>query len=392
MVSKNRKVSLYITSRIGKRWTYRPAPKKNPKNLTDGSSYVLFWYEGFTGKGLPGKRSLNVGNQLDAARIAKTRKEAELRMRIVEGQARPEPEPDTSSNTPTVKDAVDKFLEECQDRCGQDGYGFAKRSLIVYRRSLGYLREFGGGTPLIAMDEQFFKTYRRWLREHRNKFSDRSCHNILLTANTMARANGITAGKKVLAEMWFPPKPCDPYSAEELRMFFEVCTPQEALVYKFFVLSGCGEQEVANTEIRDLDFAKNVLHISPKPERGFRLKSKKGNAALGRKVPLPSAFMRQLQGHCKGKSTHDLVFPNSRGCVEGHFLRKCQRVAKRAGLTGMELHRFRKTFATQMHEGGASVRQVQSWLGHTDLDTTLIYLGVQDSADESRASCINASR
>ncbi|PSH03033.1 MAG: hypothetical protein CXZ00_14425 [Acidobacteria bacterium] len=354
-MTKNRRISLYIYCKVGGSWKYRKAPERL-KDLTDGSSYVLMWYQGEDANGKPRKRTLNVGKLVDLAKIEIAKKKAELLNRIVDGKEPPEPEQlivaGPQKVVHTVKDAIEKFLGECQDRCGQDGYGFAKRSLIVYRRSLAYLREFGGETPLVSLDEQFFKTYRRWLREHPKKISDRSCHNILLTANTMARTNGITAGKKVLAEMSFPPKPCHPYSAEELRMFFAVCSPHEALVYKFFLLSGGREQEVANTEIRDLHFGKNVLHISPKPERGFRLKSKKGSAALGRKVPLPSAFMLQLQEHCKGKKPHDLVFPNRQGGIEGHFLRECQSVAKRAGLTGFELHRFRKTFATQMHEGG----------------------------------------
>jgi integrase len=354
------------------------------------------WYEGEDANGKARKRSLNVGRLADVAKVELQRKKAELLTRIVEGKDTPEPEPDpepeSRPDAATVNDAIDKFLEECQDRCGQDGYGFAKRSLIVYRRSLGYLREFGGDIPLSGVDEAFFKKYRRWLREHPNQFSDRTCHNILLTANTLARANNNLTGKKVLAEMSFPPKECCPYTDEELRKFFEVCTLSEALIHKFFLLSGCREQEAANTEIRDLDFSKNVLHISPKPERGFRLKGKKGAAAHGRKVPIPASFMRQLEAICRGKGEHDLLFPNTEGRVEGHFLRKCQVIAKRAGLTGFELHRWRKSFATRLHESGVSVRKIQAYLGHTTLDVTLIYLGVSDAADEASQEQINNTK
>ena len=377
----NRSVSLYTTTKVGGRWTFRRAPKK-PQNLSEGS-FIIFWYEG--GK----KRSSNVGKQADAAKMAVVRKEAELRLRIVEGKPTTEPAPETPSGVTTINQAINRFIEECQDRCGNDGYGFAKRSLIVYRRSLGYLREFGGDKPLAAMDTQFFKDYRRWLRNHPNKFSDRTCHNIMLTANTMARSNDIIAGKKVLAEMSFPPKPCLPYTDDELQKFFAACTAEEELVFKFFLNSMGREQEVANTEVRDLDFGKNVLHISPKVDRGFRLKSKKGSAALGRKVPLPAVLMEKLKAHCKGKNLRDLVFPNRQGDVEGHFLRRAQAIGKLAAVQGIELHRFRKTGATMLHRERASVRQIQAWLGHSDLETTLIYLGVQDSADESCQAFVN---
>ena len=186
-MTKNRRVSLYIYSKVGGQWRYRKAPDR-PKNLNDNSSYVLMWYQGEDANGKFRKRTLNIGKSADVAKIEIAKKKAELLNRIVDGKDSPEPElvkigPDAPKPVYMVENAIEKFMGECQDRCGQDGYGFAKRSLIVYRRSLGYLREFGGGTPLIGVDEQFFKNYRRWLREHRNKFSDRSCHNILLTVN-----------------------------------------------------------------------------------------------------------------------------------------------------------------------------------------------------------------
>jgi integrase len=95
--------------------------------------------------------------------------------------------------------------------------------------------------------------------------------------------------------------------------------------------------------------------------------------------------------YCKGKGERDLLFPNTEGGVEGHFLRKGKIIAKRAGLKGFELHRWRKTFATLLHESRVSVRKIQSYLGHTKLDVTLIYLGVSDAADEASQEQINNS-
>jgi hypothetical protein len=52
---------------------------------------------------------------------------------------------------------------------------------------------------------------------------------------------------------------------------------------------------------------------------------------------------------------HDLVFPNGEGKPDGHFLRKLKAIAKKAGVEGAELHRFRKTYADTLHEEGVSV-------------------------------------
>ena len=400
-MTKNRRVSLYIYSKVGGSWKYRPAPER-PKNLPEGSSFVMMWYEG-EAEGKARKRLKNVGRVANVAQIEITKKKAELLNRIAEGKDTPEPvapEPIPAPEAPPQSSSVvgmkvAKFLENCQDRCGNDGYGFAKTSLSAYKNRLRILTEFGGAIPLADVDEEFFRLYRKFLREYKRKngqrLSDRSAHNAMQAACTMFAKNKIYSGKEILGEMHFAPKPCRPYTDEELTKFFTVCDEKESLLFKFFLFSGCRELEAAHTEVGDLNFATNVLHISPKPHRKFRLKGKKGNAALGRKVPLPAALMRQLEAHCKGKKPRDLLFPNGDGNVEYHYLRICQKIAKRAGLTGFELHRWRKTFATRSHEGGASVRKVQSWLGHTDLDTTLIYLGVQDSADESSQEFVNNS-
>ena len=81
------------------------------------------------------------------------------------------------------------------------------------------------------------------------------------------------------------------------------------------------------------------------------------------------------------------LFPNSQGGLEGHFLRKCKGVAELAGLDGstFTLHSWRRTWATRLHESGVSARTIQYRLGHSNLKTTLRYLGVigDDSVSEA---------
>jgi integrase len=49
-----------------------------------------------------------------------------------------------------------------------------------------------------------------------------------------------------------------------------------------------------------------------------------------------------------------------------------------AGRNRWSLHKFRRTFATMHHESGVSGRTLQAWLGHSNLETTLLYLKVAD--------------
>src|ERR1035437_5419391 len=71
-----------------------------------------------------------------------------------------------------------------------------------------------------------------------------------------------------------------------------------------------------------------------------------------------------------------LVFPTS-GCKpKFDFLDCLKAAARRAKLDAGEfyLHKFRATFATWHLWAGIDLRTVQSWLGHSDMESTLRYL------------------
>jgi hypothetical protein len=74
-MSKNRRVSLYYSTKVGGKWKYKKAPKR-PVNLTEGN-FVIFWYSGTR------KMYENVGKIADVAEVAVARKELELRQCIL---------------------------------------------------------------------------------------------------------------------------------------------------------------------------------------------------------------------------------------------------------------------------------------------------------------------
>ena len=58
------------------------------------------------------------------------------------------------------------------------------------------------------------------------------------------------------------------------------------------------------------------------------------------------------------------------------FLDCCKSIAKRAGLNedNFWLHKFRATFATWMLWEQVDLRTVQSYMGHSDIESTMRYL------------------
>ena len=334
------------------------------------------------------------GRDPAVAIAALRRKQAELAFLALGGAVEQDEGGAVKSSRVRLADAVRDYLEDCRDRQGKSGYGLAPKAVQAYEYRLSFLISFRPDAYLEELDPASLRAFRRHLREHADDLSDCSCYNVMQAVSTFLVKNNNGAAKPVLAEMSFPPTPVIPYSNEELKTFLTACDNAEALIFKFFLHSMAREREVAFTEVRDLLFDRNVLHISPKPDKAFRLKGKRsGQAKNGRKVALPAAYVAALRDFCQGKPQRMLLFPNARGGNEGHFHRRCQAIAKRAGLSSWEdfdLHRWRKTGATRHHESGVSVRKIQAWLGHESLEVTLDCLGVEDAADQQSQEQINS--
>ena len=55
------------------------------------------------------------------------------------------------------------------------------------------------------------------------------------------------------------------------------------------------------------------------------------------------------------------------------------RIGKRAGVSNVHPHRFRRTFATGLARRGMNIQEVQKLLGHSGVNTTMKYVNVSDS-------------
>lgn len=379
----NIKVSLYQSIKVAGKWTFRRAPLQRLRLLSEGGYYVRF-----------GNYMEAAGRDPAVAIAAVRRKQAELAFLALGGEVKQDESGLEQPKRVKLSDAIAEYLADCRDRQGKSGYGLAPKTVQAYQYRLSFLTSFRADAYLDEIDTGFIRAFRRYLREHPDDLGDRSCHNVMQAVSTFLNRHNNMAAKPILREMSFPPKPVVPYSDDELTKFFAACNQQERLVFKFFLHSMAREREVAFTELRDLLFERNVLHISPKPDKGFRLKGKRsGQAKNGRRVPLPAVFMATLREFCKGRASRGLLFPNAQSGIEGHFLRRCKVIAKRAGLPTWEqfdLHRWRKTGATRHHESGVSVRKIQAWLGHESLEVTLDYLGVEDAADQHSQEQVNS--
>ncbi len=135
----------------------------------------------------------------------------------------------------------------------------------------------------------------------------------------------------------------------------------------FFVLlhTGMRKGELINLEWKDIDFIRRMIKIQRKsfwvPKTGER------------EIPMSKRVEEIIR---KLSKTGNLVFTNNKGsAIEPNSLRKqLIDVAKKAGIPDLtEVHALRHTFASHLFMKGVDAPTVQKLMGHTKIDTTMIY-------------------
>jgi integrase len=236
---------------------------------------------------------------------------------------------------------------------------------------------------LVSADLLGFRDYLR-----SEDYAERTVYNYLMTTTTFLKKNGLYRIVGLLeAEDWpeIPRTEPEPYAEEEVRALLAVATEFQRLVIRFFVGTGCREQEVAHVEWPDINWVTKTIWIHAKPDYGWKPKT----AAGTRKIPLSDSLLADLKA-LQATSTNALVFPAKMGGVEGHFLRMFQDLGKIAGLSNVKCHRFRDTYITDKVREGVDLPTIRKWVGHEDLETLALYAQALRHDDERARAAANS--
>jgi integrase/recombinase XerD len=267
--------------------------------------------------------------------------------------------------TPThsLQEAIDSFLAEKKLHA-------AKSTYAGFCTALKYFRASCGKNTLESLTREDILAFHHYLRQQ--GLSDRTVYNKHRLLIAFLRAHGIDNLLRRGDQPVFVEEEPEVYDKKILDTFFAACSPEEWLIFQFFLCTGMREQEVTHTYIKDLDFESSTVRVSAKSDYNWRPKKNKG-----REIPIPSRLLEPLRQHVLSrKDDCPLLFPTS-GCKPHEdFWEVCQNVADRAGLDVemFWLHKFRATFATWALQGGVDLATVQHWMGHTDLASTMRYL------------------
>jgi integrase/recombinase XerD len=285
-------------------------------------------------------------------------------------QAPAPPRPQPKPTELTLDRAIDQYLELVKVK--------APKTQSEYGLTMKQFYACVGNRLLRDLRKEDLHKFVSLMREQGK--ADRTIHNRAQEVMTMLRHFEI---REVWVKVKYTEKIVRAYRPDELLKLFAAATPEEWLVFQFFLCTGCREAEVMNAQWSDVDLTDKIYTVTEHLPN-FRPKDSEE-----REIPIPDHLVDALKARAK---TSHLIFPNQHGNPDGHFLKKLKALAKRAGLKGeFILHKFRKTYATLQHRAGVDVRTISRRLGHSDLETTLLYLEAEGARSEKSREQVNAT-
>ncbi len=375
---------------LGQTWKFVPVVEKNGKILRDHvwvcgrdehhpeGSYYLEWYEAGN------RRRLSVG-KFDAALDAARRKALEIQA-VRAGIVPAPPSHAAAEERLTLGAAVDSYLEFIE-------HHRSPRTYLTYRYTLDNLLRASYAKRYVDQVER--EDILKFMTDcYKGGLGSRTVYDKLVVALQFFKRHGRI--KLIGPSDWpeYVEKIRAIYEPEEIGALLCHALHDEAIFIKFMVASGFRDREERFLTWRDIDLRNCVARVTAKPSWGFKPKNWEE-----RVVPLPSSMMEQLREMKERRSAHpaDLVFPNSKGNPDSANDLIVKRVAQRAGLNCGQcitkhgnkcaegphcqhffLHKFRHTFATEHLRHGIDIRTLQTWMGHRDIKSTMVYLkGVQ---------------
>lgn len=388
--AKRVKILKYV--KVGDSWRFANVVERNGKIVRDyvlvsgkeehhpEGTYYIEWYE------LESQRRRqavpNFADLLDAAR-RKAIEVAALRAGVIRAESKPN---DSAEGHVAIGEAIDTYLDFVK-------HNRAPRTYLTYRYTLDtLLRRSYTKTNVSQVHRDDILKFMTDC--YKLDLGGRTVYDKLVVVLQMFKQYGVT--KLLRPSDWpdYVEKIRPIYEAEEIQSLFTHADEDESIFIGFLLGSGFRDQEAQHVTFRDLDFRNSVVRVTAKPAWGFKPKNHEE-----RIVPLPTPLIEDLRTLKRRRDAQpaDLVFPNSKGNPDTENDMIVKRVAERAKLncgqcisrhgnrcsqgphcSHYTLHKFRHTFATEHLRHGVDIRTLQTWLGHRDIKSTMVYLkGVQ---------------
>jgi integrase len=159
-------------------------------------------------------------------------------------------------------------------------------------------------------------------------------------------------------------------STKECQKLLDACPDSLRPIYFTFLNTGMRKAELENLEWSDVDFRRRKIRIRRKEE----WQPKTGEREIPMNDQVVNLVKRLRDANDKGlKSTY--VFPHPDGSkIKIKLREKLITIAQHAGLKDVtRVHTLRHTFASQLVMSGVDLPTVKKLMGHSDIQTTMIY-------------------
>jgi integrase/recombinase XerD len=182
----------------------------------------------------------------------------------------------------------------------------------------------------------------------------------------------------------------DVLSIDEVRELIGAVRKLRYRTYFSTVYSlGLRRNEGLHLQVPDIDSARMLVHVH------------RGKGAKDRFVPLPARTLTLLREYWVTHRNPVWLFPDigsdprqavssDRPMSKDGVQHAMQRVVHQLGWRkAVSIHTLRHSYATHLLEAGVNLRLIQQYLGHSSLQTTMVYLHLTTVSQEQAIAVIN---
>jgi integrase/recombinase XerD len=269
-----------------------------------------------------------------------------------------------------------RMQEELQRR------NYSEVTTVCYIRHVAEFAKFFGRSPELLGSEEIKQFQLHLIHEKKISWS-----TYIQAAAALRFFYVKTLGQEFMAErIPFPKKPKylpTVLSQEEVRRLLDATSSlkHRALLMTLYG-AGLRVSEACHLTVSDVDSSRMVIHV------------RQAKGRKDRDVMLSTLLLDTLRLYWKRSRPRRWLFPGYK--VEKPITTKAvflmvRKAAARAKITKtVSPHVLRHSFATHLLESGADVRTIQLLLGHTELDTTVVYLHVSQHHVQKTVSPLDA--
>lgn len=157
----------------------------------------------------------------------------------------------------------------------------------AYRKALEYFQESSKKIHLEEIETEDLLQFADFLRA--KPLAPRTVSNTFEHVMTFFKASGCKIPIPKDDRPGYTQEEPETYEPEELEAMFAVATPEEKLLFRFFLMTGFREQETMYVAWRNVDTNGGVVQVRHKPQYGWTPKAYKE-----REVPVPAELIADL--------------------------------------------------------------------------------------------------